>query len=64
MLIEVVRGRMDAELAGLAMVRNRFGSPFSSNIVVCGPCFMTLSLTFSETLKWLSSLPVSMQGSF
>ena len=46
MLIEVVRGRMDAELAGLAMVRNRFGSPFSSNIVVCGPCFMTVPHIF------------------
>ena len=26
-------------------VRIRFGSPFSSNVVVCGHCLVTLSLT-------------------
>ena len=45
-------------------VRIRFGSPFSSKIVVCGHCLVTLSLTVNETLKWLSSLPILMQESF
>ena len=45
-------------------VRIRFGSPFSSKVVVCGHCLMTLSLTINETLKWLSSLPILMQVSF
>ena len=39
-------------------------SPFSSEVVVCGHCLVTLSLTINETLKWLSSLPISMQESF
>ena len=43
---------------------NRFGSPFSSKVVVCGHCLVTLSLTIKETLKWLSSLPILMQESF
>ena len=41
-----------------------FGSPFSSKVVVCGYCLVTLSLTINETLKWLSSLPILMQESF
>ena len=45
-------------------VRIRFGSPFSSKVVVCGHCLVTLSLTINETLKWLSSLPILMQESF
>ena len=45
-------------------VRIRFGSPFSSKIVVCGQCLVTLSITTNETFKWLSSLPILMQGSF
>ena len=45
-------------------VRIRFGSPFSSKVVVCGHCLVTLSLTINETLKWLSTLPTLMQGSF
>ena len=45
-------------------VRIRFGSPFSSKVVVCGNCLATLSLTINETLKWLSSLPILMQESF
>ena len=32
-------------------VRIRFGSPFSSKVVVCGHCLVTLSLTINETLK-------------
>ena len=45
-------------------VRIRFGSPFSSEIVVCGHSPVTLSLTIKETLKWLLSLPILMQKSF
>ena len=45
-------------------VRTRFGSLFSSKVVVCGHCPVTLSLTINETLKWLSSLPILMQESF
>ena len=33
-------------------VRIRFGS-FSSKVVVCGHCLVTLSITINETLKWL-----------
>ena len=33
-------------------------------VVVCGHCPVTLSLAVNETLKWLSSLPILMQGSF
>ena len=36
-----------------------FNSPFSSKVVVCGHCPVTLPLTINETLKWLSSLPVA-----
>ena len=33
-------------------VRIRFGSPFSSNVLVCGHCLIvTSSLTVNETLK-------------
>ena len=45
-------------------VRIRFGSPFSSKVVVCGHCLVTLSLVINETLKWLSSLLTLMQESF
>ena len=45
-------------------VRIRFGSPFSSKVVVWGHCLVTLSLTINETSKWLSSLPTLMQESF
>ena len=45
-------------------VRIRFGSPFSSKVVVCGQCLVTLSLTINETLKWLSLLLILMQESF
>ena len=40
------------------------GSPFSSKVMVCGHCLVTLSLTINETLKWHSSLPIIMQKSF
>ena len=33
-------------------------------VVVCGHCPVTLSITSTETLKWLSSLPTLMQESF
>ena len=39
----------------------RFGSPFSSKVVVCGHGLVTLSRTINETLKRLSSLPILMQ---
>ena len=42
-------------------VQIRFGSPFSSKVVVCGHRPVTLSLTINETLKWLSSLSILMQ---
>ena len=45
-------------------VQIRFGSPFSSNVVVCGQCLVILTLIISEILKWLSSLPILMQESF
>ena len=45
-------------------VRIRFGSPFSSKVVVCGHCLVTLSLTINQTLKWLSSLPILTQKWF
>ena len=47
-------------------VRFRLGSPFSSKRLwfVCGHCLVTLSLTITATLKWLSSLPILMQESF
>ena len=66
-----VREQMFAQLktgfglvSGGTSVRGRFGSPLSSKVVVCGHCLVTLSLTINETLKWLSSLPISMQESF
>ena len=46
---------------GRTSVRYRFGSPFSSKVVVCGHGFVTLPLTINETLKWFSSLPILMQ---
>ena len=48
-------------VSGRTSVRYRFGSPFSSKVVVCGHVLVTLSLTVNETLKWLSSLPILMQ---
>ena len=54
-------------VSGRASAWFHFGSSFSSKpekVVVCGHCLVTLSLTISETLKWLSSLPILMQESF
>ena len=45
-------------------VRIRFGFPFSSKVLVCGHCLVTLSLTVNETLKWLSLFTILMQESF
>ena len=42
-LVRLVRGG--------ASVRIRFGSPLSSEVVVCGCCVVTLSLTIYKTLK-------------
>ena len=48
------------------MVWNHFGSPVSSERLrfVDTVLFVTVSHTITETLKWLSSLPVLMQESF
>jgi len=43
------------------LVQICFVSP--SEVVVCGPCLVTLSLTINEALKWLSLLPILMQES-
>ena len=56
--IEAGCGRL---VSGRTSVQYRFGSPFSSKVVVCGHGLVTLSLTINETLKWLSSLPILMQ---
>ena len=34
----------------------RFGSPFSSKMVIYGHCLVTLPFTMNETLNWLTSL--------
>ena len=47
-----------------ASVRMRFDSPFSSEVVICGHCLVTLSLTINETFKWLSSLSILLQELF
>ena len=59
------------EKAGKAGKRKDLGSiplrlPFLfKKVVVCGHCLVTLSITSAtETLKWLSSLPILMQESF
>jgi len=36
----------------------RFGSPFSSKLVVCGHCLVALTLKINGTLNWLSPLPM------
>ena len=43
-------------------IRFCFSSPFSSKVVVCGHCLVTLSLTVKETFKWISSLPIFNAG--
>ena len=48
-------------VSGRTSVRYRFGSPFSSKVVVCGHGHVTLSLTINKTLRRLSSLPILMQ---
>ena len=51
-------------VSGRISVGYRFGSPFSSKVVVFGHGLVTLSLTVNKTLKRLSLLPISMQVSF
>ena len=46
------------------LVQIHIGSPFSSKVMACGHCLVTLSLTINETLNWLASLPILMQESF
>ena len=36
----------------------RFGSPFSSKIVMYEHCFVTLPCTINETVKWPTTLPI------
>ena len=48
-------------VSGRTSARYRFGTPFSSKVVVCGHGHVTLSLTINETLRRLSSLPILMQ---
>ena len=44
-------------------VQIRFGSLFTSEVVVCGHCLVTLPLTINEILIWLSgSLPMYHSG--
>ena len=40
----------------------RFGSSFSSKIVVYGHCLVTLPTQLMKTLKWLTQLPTLMQS--
>ena len=47
-------GRLQKDLS--VFESGRFGSPFSSKVVVYGHCLVTLSLTINETLKWFSSV--------
>ena len=49
-------------VSGGTSVRIRFGSPFSSKVVVCVSCYFFPHNY--ETLKWLSSLPTLMHKSF
>ena len=55
--------------SGLPVRQKDFGSiPLRlsflfKQVVVCGHCLVTLSLTITEKLKWLSSLPILMQES-
>ena len=48
-------------VSGRTSIQYRFGSPFSSEVVVCGHSLGILSLTINETLKRLSLLPILMQ---
>ena len=47
---------------GTSVQFHHFGFPLSSKVVICGHCLVTLSFTITETLKWLSSLPVLIAG--
>ena len=42
----------------------RFGSPFSSKVVIYGHCLVTLPCTINHILKWLTSLPILTRKSF
>ena len=46
---------------GLGSIPLRLFLLFEKVAVVCGHCLVTLSPTITETLKWLSSLPILMQ---
>ena len=65
LIIIIAQLRTDFRLvSGGASVQIRFGSPYSSKVVVCGHCLVTLSLAIYETIKWLPSLPILMHESF
>ena len=68
-LISVLVSRFGLAVRSQAGKQKDLGSnplqlSFSSKVVVCGHCLVTLCLTISEILKWLSSLPILMQESF
>ena len=52
-----------ALIKDLGSIPLRFSLLFKK-VVVSGHCLVTLSLTINETIKWLSSLPISMRKSF
>ena len=55
-------GRLLRLVSRATSVRIRLDSPFSSKVVVCGHCLVTLSRTVNEAFKWLSSLPILNAG--
>ena len=55
--------RFGLAVSGGTSFRIRFGSPFSSKVVVCGHMSCDFVLHNYETLKWLSSLPTLMHKS-
>ena len=67
-LNESVESRFGLVVRRYAGKRRDLGSnllrlSFSSQVVVCGHCLVTVPHNY-ETLKWLSSLPILMQESF
>ena len=55
--------RWAGKLKGLGSIPLRLSFLFE-NVLVCGHSLVALFLTVKETLKWLSSLRILMQGSF
>ena len=44
------------------LVQVHFGHLFSSKIVICGHCLVTLCLTVTDTLKWPIPQPILIQN--